>query len=412
MKNPFKKNLKAVLTVFVLFVLAYFSYTIVKGLSSDKYQTEKIALSVHNDYFPISGMAVRDEELVLSGGSSRNIDYKVSDGDRIAKGEIIASYSTVQLSEETQARINKVSRRIASLSASVGASVFNDVKTMDKNIVKSLITHLSVSGKNEYPDSLESAKAVQVAINKKDIKFSGNSYYLSKIKENASAKEDLFTANSAKETEISSSMAGYFCSGFDGYEYLKSADYSEPSVADYDRLIQTEPQSLPADYIGKIQQSPEWKYIAKVPSQDAENFNVGQKVNIEFEFIQSGKQVLSLYVDYISSSVDGQSVIVFRCDSLNDEIFYLRKDEAKIVKASYHGFKISAAALHLDENGQSGVYVLSAHRIVFKPVEILYTTDDTVIVKSVSVAGELELNTGDEIITGGKNLYDGKIVNQ
>lgn len=123
MKNPFKKNLKAVLTVFVLFVLVYFSYTIVKGLSSDKYQTEKIALSVHNDYFPISGIAVRDEELVLSGGSSRNIDYKVSDGDRIAKGEVVASYSTVQLSEETQAQINKVSRRIASLSASVGASV-------------------------------------------------------------------------------------------------------------------------------------------------------------------------------------------------------------------------------------------------------------------------------------------------
>ncbi len=412
MKNPFQKNIKVFLVLFVLFVLIYFSYSIISGLTSDKYQTEKIISSVHNDYFPLSGIALRDEELILSDGPSLNIDYKVSDGDRIAKNEIIASCSTVQLSEKTQTQINRLSRRIDTLSSSVGATVFNDIKTMDKNIVKSLQGYLTIAEKNNYSDSLQAVEEVQVAINKKDIKFSGDSYYQAQIEENAAAKKMLFTENAAKETEIVSDMAGYFCSAFDGYEWVKALDYAEPSVASFEKLLQAEPQSLPSGYIGKVQQSPEWKYIALVSSVDAEKFYVGQKVTIEFDFIQSGKQTLPLYVGYISPAADGKAVIVFRCESLNAGMFYLRKNDAKIVQASYTGFKINTSSLHLDDKGRTGVYVLSAHRIVFKQVDILYTAEDFLIVKSVSVSGDFQLNSGDEIITNGKNLYDGKIVNQ
>lgn len=412
MKNPIKNNLKTVLLIFVLFVFAYFSYSIVSGLSADKYLTEKIVSSSHNDYYPLTGIALRDEEMVLSETARTNIDYKVSDGDRIAKNEVIASCSTVQLSEATDAEINKISRRIDTLTASVGATVFNDVRTMDKNIVKSLTEYLSVCENEKYADALQASESVQVAMNKKDIKFSGNGYYLSKIEENTSTKDALFTSNSARETEISSSVAGYFSSVFDGYETIRAADYAEPTVSAFDDLMQIQPQTLPGNYIGKIQQGPEWKYLAAVESEYAEKYYVGQKVNLEFEFIQSGKQILPFYIGYISPSVEGRSVIVFRCESLNAEIFSLRKNTAKIVQASYSGFKINASALHLDENGQSGVYVLSAHRILFKPVEILYTDENNVIVRSISVAGDLQLNTGDEIVVGGKNLYDGKIVNQ
>jgi len=56
--------------------------------------------------------------------------------------------------------------------------------------------------------------------------------------------------------------------------------------------------------------------------------------------------------------------------------------------------------------------VLSAKRVIFKPVNILYSTDGFSVVESAVTVGAKVLAAKDAVIIGGKELYDGKIVQQ
>ena len=80
------------------------------------------------------------------------------------------------------------------------------------------------------------------------------------------------------------------------------------------------------------------------------------------------------------------------------------------MKRSYKGFKIDSDALRIVDD-EYGVYVLSAQRVIFKPVEILYSNDDFLIVDAAGT-GSRALTSKDEVIIGGKDLYNGKIVNR
>ena len=81
-----------------------------------------------------------------------------------------------------------------------------------------------------------------------------------------------------------------------------------------------------------------------------------------------------------------------------------------MILQSYSGFKVSSEALRVN-NGETGVYVLSGQRIIFKPVEILYSTEDFSVITSKNKTGSKILKTKDEVVIGGHDLFDGKILN-
>ena len=72
--------------------------------------------------------------------------------------------------------------------------------------------------------------------------------------------------------------------------------------------------------------------------------------------------------------------------------------------------KVSNKALRVVD-GADGVYVLIGQKVVFKPVEILFSTDEFSIVKAKSDYNARRLTVNDEVICGGKDMFDGKIVN-
>ena len=80
-------------------------------------------------------------------------------------------------------------------------------------------------------------------------------------------------------------------------------------------------------------------------------------------------------------------------------------------------------ALVENEEGLTGVYVLSGKRVVFKPIKILYHADNHVMATAAiyyKSNGEIDeektpdlpvLEAYDRVIVKGKNLYDGKVIN-
>lgn len=95
---------------------------------------------------------------------------------------------------------------------------------------------------------------------------------------------------------------------------------------------------------------------------------------------------------------------------MTDKELSLRRENCKLINSTYSGLKVSNNALRVVD-GEDGVYVLIGQKVVFKPVEILFSTESFSIVKAKSDYNSRRLTVNDEVICGGKDMFDGKIVN-
>ena len=102
-------------------------------------------------------------------------------------------------------------------------------------------------------------------------------------------------------------------------------------------------------------------------------------------------------------------MVVFACDTMNNELAQLRNIDITIVYQEYKGLKVDNRAIRVTD-GQKGVYVLLASQVKFIPIEVLWTGGNYSIVKQ-EPSEKRVLRIYDEIIVKGKNLYDGKIIN-
>lgn len=404
--------LSRIIVILVIIVTAfYMTVNMFTSFWKDKITTEYLESYVYSDFAEVYGIVLRDESLVIADDDYKNILYKVSDGDRVAKSTVIASCSKAAISSEDNAKLKLLERRIDQIEESTKSTVSLDLPSIEENILLDINELLFAMESRNISDALDYSDSLHVSFNRKNIKLNGTDYYLSALSDYESQKEDLLASYNTQEHLMLSSYAGYFNTEYDGYEYLAPDDYREFTVNSYNELIAAEPKDIPARYIGKIELSPSWYYYCLADTASVSGLYVGQKLTLEFEFDHIGTKSITFYVSYVSRSVDGKTALRLRSDTISNDIFSLRKSDARIIISNYSGYRVPTDALRVVD-GKDGIYVLSARRVVFKPVNILYTTDEFAIVTSGSTVGSRMLAEKDAVIIGGKELYDGKIVEQ
>lgn len=401
-------------TIFIIFMVAIFSYFFLyffSGINDSDFTTETVIYSKYSDYIDISGIALRDETVISSdSGDIKDIIYRIENGDRVPVGSVVATYNTKTVGDLNFSDILNLNNKIVQLSTSIDKAIMYDVDTVDSQI-KSKINNVLDNGKSgSFSEISESSDELQVLFNKKDIAVNGDSYYVNALDSYSEKKLSLLSSNNANEKSVLSPVSGYFCVSCDGYEKINPSDYFDITVDQYEQLAAIEPEEISPNVICKVQNIASWYFVSLLNTSDASNLTVGGMVDIEIDFPYSGKKVISFYVQDISNSVNDKSAVVFRCDTTTGDTVSLRKSDAKLMKKSYDGFKISSDSLRIVD-GQYGVYVLSAQRVVFKPIEILYSGDDFLIVSAAKNTTKV-LTSKDEVIVGGKDLYSGKIVNK
>ena len=119
---------------------------------------------------------------------------------------------------------------------------------------------------------------------------------------------------------------------------------------------------------------------------------------------------MKMNIDSVEYSEEGdEAVVILSCDEMSEYISSARYYSANIIFNSYDGLKISKDSLRMKDE-QKGVYIRMGNQIVFKKVDILYEADGYVISKK-GLPDSSYLRIYDEIVVGGKNLYDGKHIN-
>ena len=105
---------------------------------------------------------------------------------------------------------------------------------------------------------------------------------------------------------------------------------------------------------------------------------------------------------------DGTAVYVFECDTLTASVASGRTAQFKYIVNSYGGLRISKSALRYTDDDVRGVFIVQGGKLVFRKVNVEYWGEDYIICTQEADDGYLKLY--DKIVTEGKDLYEGKVV--
>ncbi len=401
-----KKRSSELLSVLVIVaIVGYVCFQVIRALSVD-YKTEIATVYSVSDEIESVGIAVRDE-IVVETSETGVFDYRISDGEKIAKGAVIAYvYDSAQSAKEHHLleSLQQMCATLVQLSnSSVSTTEFSLVRD---NLYEALSQLALCAGNDRLPELSAACTDALRELSSVYIYTDNDSDFTERIAALTQRIEELSAAVVPATSSIYAPQTGYFITHTDGFETLINKDAAlDISVGDMVSLLETLPVTtnqfkLVSDY--------EWYYAAIIDSQYADRFSEGVRVDLDFNY--AGVTDLLATVERIVTDESlNRTLVIFSCDYFNSSTASLRLDNATIRFSEYSGIRLPRAALRY-EDGVMGVYIKYGDVVRFRVVEPIYETDEYVICSdSSTTSNALELY--DEIITEGSDLYVGKELN-
>ena len=421
------KTVIIMISVFAVIVLAYVVRDIYYDYSG-AVRTEYIFKTDENDVVSVDGFVVRDENReegsILKKQSGRVYVPIVSDSTSVARGDSIA----VSFGSESQAQVyqryleleSKI-EELKQLQDQENLSYVN-VVALNSEIASAINDYMMIADSGKLTDIDNAVSKINYKITTKQIATGTEMDFNSSLK---SYQKELKSVKGSieKSQKVKSPYAGYFVSTVDGFE--NAVDYQklkngEITSAEVSELMNRKPAESGGAF-GKIIGQHTWYYLCNMSLAAASSLKNGYYVTVNFP--EKGLYNIPMRVQSVSERAGDTVAIVFKCTLMNKELSALRKEKAEITVHTYTGYKISTEALAKNEDSSlTGVYVLNGKRVVFKPVEIIYSNEDYVIVTPAVYYkdnGELDtektpdmpqIEAFDNVIVKGRNLYDGKVI--
>lgn len=356
--------------------------------------------------FQINGIIIREEK-IITNDTTGILHFTLADGERVAKGGIIANiYSNAEASV-TVNRIEQLNSRIADIEEMQG---YNDVEAADINLANDKVNNSlnellrGIASGNFSSVEADSAELL-TNISRRQMITGEQTDFSARLE---ALKSELDTLNASLPQPIGSIKAdesGYFVSGTDGYETVLSCENIDAITPEY--LDQIKAKEIPNAAIGKIVSGYKWYIAAKVNISNSLKYKTGDNLTLKTKLETTPE--LDVTVEKINASQeDDTAVIVFSCRQMNSELASIRKGNMTIIDNTYSGLKIPTKALRFQED-KTGVFVRSGMTLKFVGVNVIYRTDEYIICEQ-QVSNDSVLRLYDDVVIKGKRLYDGKII--
>lgn len=398
------RTLLIVLLVFLL--LFYIGYQAYRSAFSNVETEMAVTHSVYES-INAEGLVFRSESAVPapSGGYAY---YTIENGTRVARNSVIASVYSDENSGRIKQEIAEIDQQIAAFrtiqaDAGSGRLSLDVIKEQTADTVYRMIQNTD-SGKLT---DIGTADFDMLSLLSKKQLITGKSVdFTAKIKELQKRKSNLKSSYRAPKSKIHAPVAGYFADRSDGYEkVLTVRKLSSLTPESLKKLMNAEPKKTGNG--GKIVSGYEWYMACIVPDSYYNQLRVGRNLSLNLSFVLDEPVPVTVYS--CSKGSNGKLAVVFRCDYMSAELSTIRKESVEIQLVEHTGLKVPKRAIIINDKQEAGVYVRSGNIVTFRKVEQLYSEPaDYAVCKIVNKDGYLRMY--DDIIVGGKDLYDGKII--
>ncbi|MDR2558652.1 MAG: hypothetical protein LBC86_03785 [Oscillospiraceae bacterium] len=360
------------------------------------------------DTITFKGVHVRNERLIRYGGADV-ISYIHPDGSKLGSNSIVArSYRTIE-DILIQKRIEELTERVKLLE-NAQTLTSTDNSQLESYINQITTRHMQLLGQVNAGDygAVGSFKNDYISLQcRKRILVGQETDYREQINLINSEITSLRAQMSAQPRSIPIDDAGYFVSVVDGYEGLLNLD-KLPAITreEIENIIRQPMFDVADDIIGKIIDGYKWRFAGVLDLRRASSLHEGLTV----EFRTGGStQIVRATIESITRLGDGTGIFVFECDVLTPEFASRRVSQFSLVLDSFRGIRVPTRAVHINEDGEQGVFVQRGAELVFRRIDVIRIESDYFLVEDTTDrTGFISLY--DSVVVRGRDLYEGKIV--
>ena len=297
-------------------------------------------------------------------------------------------------------------------------STLADISAYEEKVEDSIYSLIStvengnVRGLKDYTDTFRSA------VTKRSIAV-GNSVDVNNALAMLYEKRTQMQNKQTSYSSIYADVAGYYVHNTDGFEsdcgvyaglaFAQDSDRLTANVKSIDTatvsaLLDLKPVPVHSEY-GKLITGFIWYIVCNVPTEEVEEFYLGQRLQVSFPDSQAGS--IECKVAAMNTDGNGSTALILSATAMDAEYANLRKTNVVISIDTYTGIKVDQKAVRVVD-GEQGVYVLLGNVVRFRNIETIYSEEGFHIVDASGQYGYIK--AFDEIIIGGTDLYDGKLV--
>ncbi len=395
-------------------VVIYLGYHFFSGFNSDL--TTEFAMQItENDVTELNAYIMRNESVVYSTNVG-GIGYNYSDGTKINAGATVASiYGSLTNTEATRDKIITIDKEIELLreSSAVEGLIGSDTSTID-NRINSYFLEIRESVENDNYSHLSKRRDQFLTLLNKRQLITGKVDSFDSIIESLNSAKELLTTGLDSVTEtVISKVPGFFYSVLDGYESFFTKDAAlNITLESFDKLLECEPTEYGPEAVGKIATDFSWYIVVEITRDELRYYNEGYSYDVLFPF--NDDIVLNMkLISIIAPDIGERVLLVLSSHEIPENFSFNRMQPVEIIKESFTGYKVPISAVRL-KDGKMGVYILVGTTVDFRYIDVILESDGYYIVAPRDVENDPEYYTKlglyDLIITGGKNLYVGKII--
>ncbi len=415
---------KILMALVTVAVLAYF------GIQAANYFTDPLSTTLAYTYqveegTSLSGYVVRSEQ-VLPDDTSGLLQLQRAEGERVSTGGTVALVYADQASLDRQDEIEALEVQLQQLQYAQEAALGSEAALrLDAQIMQRIFSTRSALTAGRLDQVEEQAADLKSLVLRRDYTYSDTTDLDARIQEVQSQLKTLRAQAASSVRRITAPRAGLYSAVVDGYETVLTPDMLSsltPSA-----LSAVKADESVASSVGKLVLGDSWYYVAAMDAEDAQALQ--EEGGLSLRFSKGVTQALSVTISSIGPEENGRVVVAFEGRRYLSELTLLRQQRAEVIHSTASGIRIPKEALRaqkvtVDSEGNrttediTGVYCVMGAEARFKPVQVLYTGEDFVLVESTvpvstSTTASVEstrLRTGDEVIISAYDLYDGKVI--
>ena len=380
-----KTNTFTNIAMFVLFaaMLVYLGVYLFRS-TQQSYATAPAVLVTVSESGQASGIVVREEQVIAS--DKEFLSLSVDDGKEVASGGEIAIGVDSKAALDSASRARELKKEIAYVSSLLSragsASGASDRDSDVRSAILQLNAAVSAGSTSELDD---------LCMDLSSLLFGSATGTVSQGDLDALNAELHQLENAgAGRGSITAPAAGLFTSTTDGVDALERTTPATPSNA-----------------IGKLVTAKKWYFASVMNKADADRLNLNGSATLDFPQHYTGT-VSATVMSKSEPDGSGKVAVVFACNAALSDTLAMRKTTADVVYSEHTGLRVPLKAVHMDDDGQAFVYVVTAAQLEKKPIEIIYQTDDYCLVAQSTESNALR--AGNEIVVTGKGLSNGQVV--
>lgn len=415
---------KILMALVTVAVLAYF------GIQAANYFTDPLSTTLAYTYqveegTSLSGYVVRSEQ-VLPDDTSGLLQLQRAEGERVSTGGTVALVYADQASLDRQDEIEALEVQLQQLQYAQEAALGSEAALrLDAQIMQRIFSTRSALTAGRLDQVEEQTADLKSLVLRRDYTYSDTTDLDARIQEVQTQLKTLRAQAASSVRRITAPRAGLYSAVVDGYETVLTPDMLSsltPSA-----LSAVKADESVASSVGKLVLGDSWYYVAAMDAEDAQALQ--EEGGLSLRFSKGVTQALSVTISSIGPEENGRVVVAFEGRRYLSELTLLRQQRAEVIHSTASGIRIPKEALRaqkvtVDSEGNrtaediTGVYCVMGAEARFKPVQVLYTGEDFVLVESTvpvstSTTASVEstrLRAGDEVIISAYDLYDGKVI--